>query len=185
DVVMLSHHGHPVIRPDEHRRQLASRMAEPRNEGPQRAIDQPIALDHLGVEWILKMGDPVDPRKYHQEETPRLARGIHPSPRDAWARSRVRPGRVRARAEKGAPPRAPVAPGREAAGERRANRNALWDEIEQRRTASDIAVHPTRLRAAVAARGAPLFAPAPTRRRAAAIEPPDPRNPDAPRIAAE
>src|SRR5262249_57154630 len=180
-----SHHGQPVIRPDEHRRQLASRMAEPRNEGPQRAIDQPIALDHLGVERILKMGDPVDPRKYHQEETPRLARGIDPGARDGSVQRRVRPEIVCGRAENGAPPRDPVGSGREAAGERRANRNALWDEIEQRRTASDIAVQPPRLRAAVAARGAPLFAPAPTRRRAAAIEPPDPRNPDAPRIAAE
>ena len=75
--------------------------------------------------------------------------------------------------------------GAKAAGQRRADRDAVGDEIENRRRRYNVCVQPTTLDPAIAARGPPLRAPAASLRSAAPIEPTNPWNAYAPGIATE
>src|SRR5437016_2371395 len=148
-----------------------------------RTIDEPIALENRRMPRVLEMRDPVDAREDNKEEAPRFARGVEPGARDCPVQRRIRPHVMRRRAQDGAAENETVAAGTQSADQGRADRDAFRDEVEERRSRSDVAVEPAGLYAAVAAGGSPLRAPSP--RSTGSIEPANARDSNAAGIAAE
>ncbi len=131
------------------------------------------------------MRDAVDAGKNDKQEPPRLVRGIEPSASDRTVERRVCPEVVCRRSQHHSPQRTAIGAGAKAARQRRANRDAFGDEIENRRRRRDVGVQPAPLDSAIAPRGAPLCARALPFRRTASIEPTNARNAHAAGIASE
>src|SRR6266480_3135931 len=134
---------------------------------------------------IEQVGEAIGTGEDHNQESPRLRRGRHPGVGHGAIERTVSPEVVGRDPEKRAPRRHEVRPPTQPADDWCADRQTLWHELEDRRTAGDIAVDPARLSTAIAPRGAPLGAkPAPARG-GASVEPADAWNVGGPRVPAE
>src|SRR5207247_2899950 len=167
-------HGRPVGRPDQACWRLSSLLPHPRHEGAQGAVHQPVALQDRWVQGSIEVRETVNAGKNDKQEAPRLVRGIEPGPRDGAIERRVRPEVMRSRSQHDPLEGTAMGAGAKAAGQRRADRDAVGDEIENRRRRYNVCVQPTTLDPAIAARGPPLRAPAASLRSAAPIEPTNP-----------
>src|SRR5439155_7946218 len=182
-VGMLANRRQAVVGHDEEFRQLTAPLLDARDESAQRAIDQPIALEYRRMPRVFEVRDPIDTGEDDEEEAPRFQGGVQPGARHGPIECRIGPEVVCRGPQDGPPDRDAIAPRTQAPGERRADRDALRDEVEQRWRGRDVAVQPAALNPAVAARGAPLLPPA--ARGTATIEPANPGNAHAPGIPPE
>ena len=158
-------------------------LADTRDEGAQRAVHQAIALQHRRMERILEVGDAVHAWEHNKDEAPRLGGGIEPGARNRPIERGICPHVMSRGAERSATERQTVCAGTEAPGQRRTDRDALRDQVEQGRRRRDIPVQPAPLYAAIAPGGTPLLAPASGC--AGPIEPANAGNADAAGIPAE
>src|SRR2546426_8726918 len=132
---------------------------------------------------ILEMRDAVDAGEDDKEEAPRLGGGVEPGARDRPVQRRIGPDVMRGRAQDRAAERQTVGAGAKSTDQRRTDRDAVRDQIGQRRSRGDVAVQPAGLYAAVAAGGPPLRAP--STGGTTSIEPANAGNSDAARMAGE
>src|SRR5207245_367123 len=101
----------------------------------------------------------VDSGKHDEEKTPRVSSQRDPRVLHGAIERGIGPEVVGCRAKDRATERNAVCAVAEAAGNRRADRDAFGHEIEHRRRRRDVGVEPGTLDAAIAARSTPLFAP--------------------------
>src|SRR4029077_20821730 len=131
-VAMLAHDRHAVIRHDEEVRQLPppALVADARDECAQRAIDKSIALELRRVPRVFEMRDAIDAGKDDKKKTPRFGGGVQPGAGNGPVEGGIGAEVMRRGPEHGPPDGDTVATAPEAAGERRADRDALRHEVE-------------------------------------------------------
>src|SRR3989449_9430055 len=132
---------------------------------------------------VFEMRRSVDSRKHHEEKTPRRSGQRNPCLLNRAIERGIGPQVVGCRAKDRATERNAMGAVGEAAGNRRADRDAFGHEIEHRRRRGDVAVEPGALHAAIAARSTPLFPP--STGGGGAIQPANTRNAGAAGITAE
>ena len=141
------------------------------SQGP---IDLAIRVEDRWVGGVVEMREAVRARKDHEQEPPRPRGNGQPRVRDRAVERAIAAEVVRRGAEDRPADGHQVRAAGQTAADRRADRQALRDEIEEGRAAVDVAVDPRRLGAAVASRRSPPGCR--TAGDARPVEPPDARD---------
>src|SRR6267378_2120310 len=136
---MLPHDRHPMVGDDEECREVTL-LADAPDERAQRAVDQPITLENRGMERVFEVRDTVDTRKDDKQESPRLGGGIEPGACDRPIERGIGPEVMRGGAERGATERQTVSAATKSTSQRRADRDAFGNQVEQRWSRRDVAV---------------------------------------------
>jgi len=157
--------------------------ARPGDELAERPVDPAIRVEHQRMAGIEQVGEAVGPREDHEQESPWLRRRRQPSIGHGAIERGVGPKVVGRDPQKRTPRWHEVGAPTQPADDRRADRETLWHELEDRRTTVDVAVDPARLSATVAPRGTPLGAQPASG--GASVEPADARHVGGPRVPAE
>src|SRR2546430_3656535 len=173
-IPVFAHRRRAMIRRDEERRQLTM-LPHARDKCTEGVVDGAVSRHHGPMLRISQVRDTIDAGEYYEQQSPRFSGRRNPGLCDRAIERPITAEVVCRGAKKRALQWNAMRARPQAARNRRADRDTLGDQIEQRWSGGDVAVDPARLDATIAAHGAPLRSP--TARRLCSLKPATARDP--------